>query len=146
MLSTHELAGEIGPLHLCSAGEGFKARAYRKSAGVIAGYEKKVESGKELKNLAGIGKATIDKVWCSQPAIYHGRPLYPPLRPAVPDVCLRNAYEQRPVRLQIDEFITTGSLKALEEADGFAKPAGEGEGEGEKPKAKGNDAMALKFL
>jgi hypothetical protein len=44
--------------------------------------------------------------------------------------------------VQIDEFIATGTLSALEEAGGFAKPA---QGEA-KPKAKGDDAMALKFL
>jgi DNA polymerase/3'-5' exonuclease PolX len=47
---------------LLASGEGFKARAYRKSAGIIAAQPKKVEAGKELKNIAGIGKATMDKV------------------------------------------------------------------------------------
>lgn len=52
----------ICSLLLLCTGEGFKARAFRKSAGIIAGHSKKVESGKELKHMAGIGKATMDKV------------------------------------------------------------------------------------
>lgn len=40
----------------------FAARNYNKIAGMLAAYPKKVESGKELKSVQGIGKGTMDKV------------------------------------------------------------------------------------
>lgn len=40
----------------------FAARANKKTAGIVAGYSKKIESGKELKSIAGIGKGSQDKV------------------------------------------------------------------------------------
>ena len=40
----------------------FAARANKKTAAIVAGYSKKIESGKELKSIAGIGKGSQDKV------------------------------------------------------------------------------------
>lgn len=40
----------------------FAARAFNKTAGILAAYPKKVESGKELKSVQGIGKGSQDKV------------------------------------------------------------------------------------
>lgn len=40
----------------------FAARANTKIAGILAAYPKKVESGKELKSVQGVGKGTMDKV------------------------------------------------------------------------------------
>ena len=40
----------------------FAARAYNKTAGILAAYPKAVESGKELKTVQGIGKGSMDKV------------------------------------------------------------------------------------
>lgn len=40
----------------------FAARANKKTAGIIAAYPKKIESGKELKSIQGIGKGSQDKV------------------------------------------------------------------------------------
>ena len=40
----------------------FAARANKKTAAVIASYPKKIESGKELKAIQGIGKGSQDKV------------------------------------------------------------------------------------
>lgn len=42
----------------------FAARAYNKTAGILAAYPKTVESGKELKSVQGIGKGSMDKVAC----------------------------------------------------------------------------------
>lgn len=40
----------------------FAARANKKTAAVIASFPKKIESGKELKAIQGIGKGSQDKV------------------------------------------------------------------------------------
>ena len=40
----------------------FAARANKKTAGIVAAYPKRIESGKELKSIAGIGKGSQDKV------------------------------------------------------------------------------------
>ena len=40
----------------------FAAQANKKTAAVIASYPKKIESGKELKAIKGIGKGSQDKV------------------------------------------------------------------------------------
>ncbi|DBA85139.1 TPA: hypothetical protein ACH3X2_005859 [Trebouxia sp. C0005] len=83
----------------------FAARAYNKTAGILAAYPKKVGAGKELKSVQGIGKGSMDK---------------------------------------IDEFITTGTLAALSEAEA----AVEGGDAPEKQKAVEGKAkdMAMKFL
>ncbi|DBA94786.1 TPA: hypothetical protein ACH3X1_002331 [Trebouxia sp. C0004] len=83
----------------------FAARAYNKTAGILAAYPKKVEAGKELKSVQGIGKGSMDK---------------------------------------IDEFITTGTLAALSEAEASV----EGGDAPEKQKAVEGKAkdMAMKFL
>ena len=50
---------------LCNGAGGnhvFAARAYNKTAGILAAYPKTVESGKELKLVQGIGKGSMDKV------------------------------------------------------------------------------------
>ena len=47
----------------CAGGNNvFAARAYNKTAGILAAYPKKVEAGKELKSVQGIGKGSMDKV------------------------------------------------------------------------------------
>ena len=49
--------------HGSAGGNGvFAARAFNKTAGILANYPKKVESGKELKSVQGIGKGSMDKV------------------------------------------------------------------------------------
>ncbi len=50
----------------CAGGNNvFAARAYNKTAGILAAYPKKVEAGKELKSVQGIGKGSMDKVHCA---------------------------------------------------------------------------------
>lgn len=53
----------LGTFSSCAGGNNvFAARAYNKTAGILAAYPKKVEAGKELKSVQGIGKGSMDKV------------------------------------------------------------------------------------
>ena len=55
-----------GTFSSCAGGNNvFAARAYNKTAGILAAYPKKVEAGKELKSVQGIGKGSMDKVMCA---------------------------------------------------------------------------------
>ncbi len=56
----------LGTFSSCAGGNNvFAARAYNKTAGILAAYPKKVEAGKELKSVQGIGKGSMDKVVCA---------------------------------------------------------------------------------
>ena len=56
----------LGTFLSCAGGNNvFAARAYNKTAGILAAYPKKVGAGKELKSVQGIGKGSMDKVHCA---------------------------------------------------------------------------------
>ncbi len=62
----------LGTFSSCAGGNNvFAARAYNKTAGILAAYPKKVEAGKELKSVQGIGKGSMDKVILCQKNYCH---------------------------------------------------------------------------